>query len=49
MAKASDESKPWGRGYTTASVLVKRVLDTDKDSEIGWALSDNSKVIVRKA
>jgi hypothetical protein len=49
MAKALDESKPWGKDYTTAPVLVKRVLDTDKDSEIGWALNDNSKVIARKA
>jgi len=40
MAKALDESKQWGKDYTTAPVLVKRVLDTDKDSEIGWALNE---------
>jgi hypothetical protein len=49
MAKALDESKQWGKDYTTAPVPVKRVLDTDKDSEIGWVLNDNSKVIARKA
>jgi hypothetical protein len=43
------KGKPWGKDYTTAPVLVKRVLDTDKDSEIGWALNYNSKVIARKA
>ncbi|ESQ25618.1 MAG: hypothetical protein JCHSAcid_05550 [uncultured Acidilobus sp. JCHS] len=49
MAKALDESKPWGKGYTTAPVPVKRVLETDEDSEIEWVLNDNSKVIARKA
>jgi len=49
MAKALDESKLWGKDHTTAPVPVKRVLETDEDSEIEWVLNYNSKVITRKA
>lgn len=44
MAKVLGRSKLWGKGYTTAPVLVRRLLDISEGSEIEWVLNEDGSV-----
>jgi len=41
-------SRIWGRGYTTIPVTVRRILGIEDGDELGWYLTDDGKIVVKK-
>ena len=49
MTRLLGRSKIWGRGYTTIPVTVRRVLGLEDGDEVEWYLTDDSKILIKKA
>jgi len=42
------KSRVWGRGYTTIPVTVRRILDLQVGDAVGWFITDEGEIVVRK-
>jgi len=49
VEKKLGASKLWGRGYTTVPVTVRRVLGIKDGDTLGWYLTDDGEVVVRRS
>jgi bifunctional DNA-binding transcriptional regulator/antitoxin component of YhaV-PrlF toxin-antitoxin module len=48
MDRQLSKSRVWGRGYTTIPVTVRRILDLQVGDAVGWFITDEGEIVVRK-